>query len=44
MAGKHPKSVQELLGHTNISITLDTYFHVIDGVDGGLADAVDEAL
>ena len=44
MAGKHPKYVQELLGHASISITLDTYSHVIKGMDGGLADAMDEAL
>ena len=44
MAGKHPKFVQELLGHRSISITLDTYSHVIEGMDGGLADAMDEAL
>ena len=44
MAGKHPKFVQEMFGHANISIILDTYSHVIEGVDGGLADAMDEAL
>ena len=44
MAGKHPKYVQELLGHTSISITLDTYSHVIEGMGGGLADVMDEAL
>jgi integrase len=44
MAGKHPKYVQELLGHASISITLDTYSHVIEGMDGGLADAMDDAL
>ena len=44
MAGKHPKYVQELLGHASIIITLDTYSHVIEGMDGGLADAMDEAL
>ncbi len=44
MAGKHPKYVQELLGHVSISITLDTYSHVIEGMDGGLGDAMDEAL
>jgi integrase len=43
-AGKHPKYVQELLGHASISITLDTYSHVIAGMDGGLAEAMDEAL
>jgi len=44
MAGKHPKYVQELLGHASISITLDTYSHVIEGMDGGLGDAMNEAL
>ena len=44
MAGKHPKYVEELPGYANISITLDTYSHVIEGMDGGLADAMDDAL
>jgi integrase len=44
MAGKHPKFVQELLGHASINITLDTYSHVIEGMDGGLAEAKDEVL
>jgi site-specific recombinase XerD len=44
MAGEHLKFVQELLGHANISITLDTYSHVIEGMDGGLGEAMDEAL
>jgi integrase len=34
MAGERPKFVQELLGHANISITLDTYSHAIEGMDG----------
>ena len=44
MAGKHPKYVQELLGHASINITLDTYSHVIEGMDGGLAEAMDDVL
>lgn len=28
--GEEPKVIQELLGHSNISITLDTYTHVLD--------------
>jgi integrase len=44
MAGKHPKFVQELLRHASIAITLDTYGHVIEGIDGGLADAMDDTL
>ena len=42
--GVHVKYVQELLGHASINITLDTYSHVIEGMDGGLADAMDDAL
>ena len=42
--GQHPKYVQELLGHASISITLDTYSHVIEGMGDGLADAMDDAL
>jgi integrase len=34
MAGKHPKYVQELLGHASINITLDTYSPVIPGLGG----------
>jgi integrase len=27
--GVHPKVVQELLGHSQISMTMDTYSHVL---------------
>jgi integrase len=27
--GAHPKVVQELLGHSQISMTMDTYSHVL---------------
>lgn len=30
--GEEPKTVQELLGHSNISITLDTYTHVLESM------------
>ncbi len=40
----HPKYVQELLGHASITLTLDTYSHVLPGMDGGAASAMDEAL
>jgi integrase len=42
--GVHPKLVQELLGHATISITLDTYSHVLPGMDDGLAETMDEAI
>ena len=42
--GVHAKFVQELLGHATIPITLDTYSHVLPGMGGGTAEAMDEAL
>lgn len=42
--GVHGKLVQELLGHATISITLDTYSHVLPGMDDGLADTIEEAI
>jgi integrase len=42
--GVHSKFVQELLGHATISITLDTYSHILPGMSDGLANAMDEAL
>ena len=40
--GLRPKIVQELLGHANISITLDTYSHVIPGMGNQTVDAMEE--
>jgi integrase len=42
--GMHVKLVQELLGHSTISVTLDTYSHVLPGMGDGLADMMDETL
>jgi integrase len=33
-AGKHPKVVQEALGHSQISLTMDTYSHVLPDIQG----------
>ncbi|MEZ4540726.1 MAG: tyrosine-type recombinase/integrase [Chloroflexota bacterium] len=40
----HPKLVQELLGHSSITLTLDTYSHVIAGVSTVTADRMDEVF
>ena len=40
----HPKYVQELLGHANIAITLDTYSHVIPGMGDHAARAMEDVL
>ena len=42
--GVNPKFVQELLGHANIAITLDTYSHVIPGMGDATARAMEDAL
>jgi integrase len=40
----HPKVVSELLGHTQIGITLDLYSHVSATMLRHAADAFDELL
>jgi len=40
----HPKYVLELLGHASISQTLDTYSHVLKGMDGRIGGTMDAAL
>jgi integrase len=42
--GVHPKIVQERLGHSNISITLDTYSHVLPSLQEDAADQMDSLL
>jgi len=40
----HPKLVQTMLGHSTITLTLDTYSHVLEGMGRQAADALDAAL
>lgn len=42
--GVHPKVVQERLGHATISITLDTYSHVIPTMQKAAADQIAAAV
>jgi integrase len=42
--GIHPKIVQERLGHSSISITLDTYSHVAPGLQKAAAKRFDELM
>jgi len=42
--GVHPKIVQERLGHASITLTLDTYSHVIPSMQHDIADKLDEIL
>ena len=43
-AGVHPKIVSERLGHATVSITLDTYSHVLPDLQRDAALAIDEIL
>ncbi len=43
-AGVHAKIVSERLGHANVGITLDTYSHVLPGLQESAAERFDEML
>ena len=43
-AGVHPKIVSERLGHAGIGITLDTYSHVLPGLQEAAAERFDRLL
>jgi integrase len=40
----NPKIVQELFGHASVAITLDIYSHMLPGMGGEAADAIEAAL
>ncbi len=42
--GKRPKVIQTLLGHSSIVQTMDTYSHLLDGVDDDEVGGLDEAF
>lgn len=42
--GAHPKIVQEWLGHSTISVTLDTDLHVAPGLQKTATNRFDEAI
>ena len=42
--GVHPRVVMETLGHSQISRTLDTYSHVLPGLQAEAANRMQEAL
>jgi integrase len=43
-AGVHAKVVSERLGHASIGITLDTYSHVMPGMQEEAAENIDAGL
>ena len=44
MAGTNPKVVQDLLGHSTITMTLDTYSHILPGIQEEAAKRLDRLL
>jgi len=42
--GVHPKIVSERLGHSSIAITLDTYSHVLPGIQDAMAQNFEDNL
>ena len=42
--GEHPKTIQSRLGHASISTTLDTYGHLMEGLDKAAADRLDVSM
>jgi integrase len=43
-AGEHPKVVQERLGHSSIQLTLDTYTHVVEGLQERASERLEALL
>jgi integrase len=43
-AGVHPKVVSERLGHASVSITLDTYSHMLPGLQEAAAERFDDMI
>lgn len=43
-ANVHPKVVQEMLGHSSIKITLDTYSHLLPNMQGEAASTLENML
>jgi len=41
---EYPKVIQSLLGHSSITQTMDTYSHLMDGMDGDAVNGLDEAF
>ncbi|MEQ8842553.1 MAG: site-specific integrase [Acidimicrobiales bacterium] len=42
--GAHPRAIMERLGHSSISVTLDTYGHLFPSIDESLTAALDTTI
>ena len=43
-ANVHPTVVQSALGHSSITLTIDTYSHVMPGLEEAAARRIDDIL
>ena len=39
--GAHPRAIMERMGHSTITVTLDTYGHLLPKIDAALDEALD---
>ena len=44
MAGEHPKTVQAIMRHSSITLTMDTYGHLFPGQEAGAVDKLPSML
>ena len=42
--GAHPKAIQERLGHSSITVTIDVYGHLFPSIDRALTERLDETF
>jgi integrase len=42
--GAHPKAIQERMGHSSVTVTLDRYGHLFPTLHSALADKLDELM
>lgn len=44
LRGAKPKVISEALGHSSVTFTMDTYSHIIDGMQSDAMALLDEVL
>lgn len=42
--GAHPKALQERMGHSSVTVTLDRYGHLYEGLDAAIAEGLNGAF
>jgi integrase len=42
--GAHPKAIQERLGHSSITVTMDVYGHLFPALNEALTDQLDDVF